>query len=129
MSQARKRECLQALSKLGGLVDGEYRIRSQPPIVIPARDLIGTVNLSAEELQESIRGQWRAYLATLQHDRRVLLERFRVVDVARKVVGVGSMGTRAFIALLEGRDQQDPLFLQVKEARASVLEAHLAKSR
>ncbi|MDH6237539.1 DUF2252 domain-containing protein [Cryobacterium sp. CG_9.6] len=129
VSKARTRDSLQALSKLGELVDGEYRIRSQPPIVIPARDLIGAFNLSAEELQESIRGQWRAYLATLQHDRRVLLERFRVVDVARKVVGVGSVGARAFIVLLEGRDQQDPLFLQVKEARASVLEDHLPKSR
>ena len=69
------------------------------------------------------------YRATLQDDRRHLLERFEVVDVARKVVGVGSVGTRAFIVLLQGRDQQDPLFLQVKEATASVLEDHLPKSR
>ena len=73
--------------------------------------------------------QFREYRATLQDDRRELLERFEVVDVARKVVGVGSVGTRAFIALLQGRDQQDPLFLQVKEATASVLEDHLPKSR
>ena len=76
-----------------------------------------------------IRDQFRAYRATLQDDRRHLLERFEIVDVARKVVGVGSVGTRAFIVLLQGRDAQDPLFLQVKEATASVLEAHLPKSR
>ena len=76
-----------------------------------------------------IREQFRAYRATLQDDRRHLLERFEIVDVARKVVGVGSVGTRAFIVLLQGRDAQDPLFLQVKEATASVLEDHLPKSR
>ena len=76
-----------------------------------------------------IHEQFRAYRATLQDDRRHLLERFQVVDVARKVVGVGSVGTRAFIVLLQGRDEQDPLFLQVKEATASVLEDHLPKSR
>ena len=66
---------------------------------------------------------------TLQHDRRHLLEEFELVDVARKVVGVGSVGTRAYIGLLQGRDQHDPLFLQVKEATRSVLEDHLPKSR
>ena len=76
-----------------------------------------------------IREQFRAYRATLPDDRRQLLERFEVVDAARKVVGVGSVGTRAFIVLLQGRDAHDPLFLQVKEATASVLEAHLRKSR
>jgi len=65
----------------------------------------------------------------LQHDRRRLLEKFEIVDAARKVVGVGSVGTRAFIVLLQGRDAQDPLFLQIKEATASVLEAYLPKSR
>ena len=73
--------------------------------------------------------QFRDYRATLQSDRRHLLERFELVDMARKVVGVGSVGTRAFIVLLQGRDQQDPLFLQVKEATPSVLEDHLPKSR
>jgi uncharacterized protein (DUF2252 family) len=73
--------------------------------------------------------EFRAYRATLRDDQRQLLERFEILDVARKVVGVGSVGTRAFILLLQGRDQQDPLFLQVKEATASVLEAHLPKSR
>ena len=77
----------------------------------------------------TIHEQFRAYRATLQDDRRQLLERFEIVDMARKVVGVGSVGTRAFIVLLQGRDQQDPLFLQVKEATTSVLEDHLPKSR
>ena len=76
-----------------------------------------------------IREQFRAYRATLQDDRRHLLERFQIVDVARKVVGVGSVGTRAFIVLLQGRDAHDPLFLQVKEATASVLEPYVRKSR
>ena len=76
-----------------------------------------------------IHDQFRAYRATLQPDRRHLLERFEIVDAARKVVGVGSVGTRAFIILLQGRDAQDPLFLQIKEATSSVLEAYLPKSR
>ena len=76
-----------------------------------------------------IHDQFRAYRATLQPDRRHLLERFEIVDAARKVVGVGSVGTRAFIVLLQGRDAQDPLFLQIKEATASVLEGYLPKSR
>jgi uncharacterized protein (DUF2252 family) len=76
-----------------------------------------------------VREQFRAYRATLRDDQRHLLERFEVIDIARKVVGVGSVGTRAFIVLLQGRDQDDPLFLQVKEASRSVLEDHLPKSR
>ena len=111
------------------MADGQYRIISDPPIVIPARDLAATYGLSPDEAVHGIRVQFRAYRATLQDDRRRLLERFEIVDVARKVVGVGSVGTRAFIVLLLGRDAQDPLFLQIKEATASVLEAHLPKSR
>ena len=76
-----------------------------------------------------IHHQFRAYRATLPDDRRKLLEKFEIVDAARKVVGVGSVGTRAFIVLLQGRDAQDPLFLQIKEATASVLEASLPRSR
>ena len=128
-AKARTRDSLQALSKLGELVNGQYRIVSQPPIVIPVREWEATYGLSADELQHAIHQQFRAYRATLQEDRRHLLEKFQVIDVARKVVGVGSVGTRAFIVLLQGRDQQDPLFLQVKEATASVLEDHLPKSR
>jgi uncharacterized protein (DUF2252 family) len=129
LAKAHTRDSLQALSKLGELVDGQYRIVSQPPIVVPLRDLAATYGLSAEEADQAIREQFRAYRATLQADRRQLLERFQVVDVARKVVGVGSVGTRAFIVLLQGRDEQDPLFLQIKEATSSVLEEYLPKSR
>ena len=110
-------------------MDGRYRIVSQPPIVIPARELEAMYGISPDQLQHAIHEQFRAYRATLQDDRRHLLERFEIIDMARKVVGVGSVGTRAFIVLLQGRDQQDPLFLQVKEATASVLEDHLPKSR
>ena len=129
MQKARTRDSLQALAKLAELVDGKYRIVSQPPVVIPARDLEATYGISADELQQVVHQQFRDYRATLQSDRRHLLERFEIVDMARKVVGVGSVGTRAFIVLLQGRDQQDPLFLQVKEATTSVLEDHLPKSR
>ena len=128
-AKARTRDSLQALSKLAEHVDGNYRIVSQPPIVIPVRELESFSGLSADEVQHALHEQFRAYRSTLQDDRRHLLERFRVIDVARKVVGVGSVGTRAFIVLLQGRDQEDPLFLQVKEATSSVLEDHLPKSR
>ena len=127
--KARTRDSLQALSKLGEYADGQYRIASRPPIIVPVRDLATTYGLSPEEAESTIHDQFRAYRATLQDDRRHLLAKFHIVDAARKVVGVGSVGTRAFIVLLQGRDEQDPLFLQVKEATSSVLEDHLPKSR
>ena len=127
--KARTRDSLQALSKLGEQVNGGYRIVSQPPIIVPLRDLAGTYGLSADEAEQAIHEQFRAYRQTLQADRRHLLERFEIIDAARKVVGVGSVGTRCFIVLLQGRDAQDPLFLQVKEATASVLEPYVGKSR
>jgi uncharacterized protein (DUF2252 family) len=129
LDKAHTRDSLQALSKLGEQVDGRYRIVSQPPIVVPSRDLAATFGLSPDEVIPTLRDQFRAYRATLQPDRRHVLERFEIIDMARKVVGVGSVGTRAFIVLLQGRDSGDPLFLQVKEATASVLEAYLPKSR
>jgi uncharacterized protein (DUF2252 family) len=129
LAKAHTRDSLQALSKLCERVDGSYRIVSQPPIVIPARDLAATYGLSPDDVVPAIHEQFRAYRTTLQDDRRRLLEKFQFVDAARKVVGVGSVGTRAFIILLEGRDEGDPLFLQIKEATASVLEGHLPKSR
>jgi uncharacterized protein (DUF2252 family) len=128
-AKARTRDSLQALSKLAERVDGRYRIVSQPPIVVPMRELETAAGIAPEEMERVLHQQFRAYRATLQDDRRRLLEQFEVVDVARKVVGVGSVGTRAFIALLQGRDQHDPLFLQVKEATRSVLEGQLPKSR
>jgi hypothetical protein len=127
--KAHTRDSLQALSKLGELVDGKYRIVSQPPIVIPARDLAPMSGISPDQLDQVVRQQFQAYRATLREDQRRLLDRFQIVDVAHKVVGVGSVGNQAFIVLLQGRDANDPLFLQVKQATASVLEGHLPKSR
>jgi uncharacterized protein (DUF2252 family) len=127
--KARSRDSLQALSKLGELVDGRFRLVSQPPVLVPMRDVERMYGIPAENFEGIVRDQFRAYRASLRDDQRELLERFQVVDVARKVVGVGSVGTRAFIVLLQGRDEQDPLFLQIKEATASVLEDHLPRSR
>jgi uncharacterized protein (DUF2252 family) len=129
LAKAHTRDSTQALSKLCEVVDGQYRIVSQPPVIVPARDLAATYGLSPDEVMPVIHDQFRAYRATLQGDRRRLLEKFQIVDAARKVVGVGSVGTRAFIVLLQGRDERDPLFLQIKEATSSVLEAYLPKSR
>jgi uncharacterized protein (DUF2252 family) len=129
LHKAHSRDSLQALAKLAEQVDGSYRIINDPPIVVPLREITGTYGFSAEETDQIIRDQFRAYRATLQADRRQLLERFQIIDAARKVVGVGSVGTRAFIVLLQGRDMGDPLFLQIKEATTSVLEKYLPKSR
>jgi len=126
-AKARSRDSLSALSKLAEVNKGQYRIVSQPPVVIPVRDL--APELTPELLDQLIRSQFQAYRATLRPDVRHLLDHFEVVDFARKVVGVGSVGTRCFIVLLQGRDASDPLFLQVKEATTSVLEAHLPRSR
>jgi uncharacterized protein (DUF2252 family) len=129
MRKAHTRDSLQALSKLGEMVDGRYRIVSQPPVVVPLRELASVAGMPPEEAEKGTHELFRQYRDTLEHDRRHLLEKFEVIDVARKVVGVGSVGTRAFIVLLQGRDEKDPLFLQVKEATKSVLEDHLPKSR
>jgi len=126
-AKAHTRDSLQALSKLGELDDGRYRIVNQSPVVIPVRDL--APELTPDRLSKLIREQFTAYRASLQPDMRHLLGHFEVVDFARKVVGVGSVGTRCFIVLLQGRDASDPLFLQVKEATNSVLEEHLPRSR
>ncbi|NPD06544.1 DUF2252 domain-containing protein [Nocardioides sp. zg-1308] len=126
--KARTRDSSQALAKLAEHVDGSYRIASRPPNIVPARELSGVMGVSSTELQSAIETQFAAYRASLPDDRRHLLDRFELVDVARKVGGVGSVGTRTYIALLQGRDERDPLFLQVKEATRSVLEDHLPAS-
>jgi uncharacterized protein (DUF2252 family) len=126
-AKARTKDSLQALSKLAEQVDGRYRIVSEPPVIVPLRDM--PAGLLPADTDAMLRDKFREYRATLQPDRRHLLEQFEIVDVARKVVGVGSVGTRCFIALLQGRDAGDPLFMQAKEATASVLEAHLPRSR
>jgi uncharacterized protein (DUF2252 family) len=110
------------------VVDGQYRIVSQPPVLVPARDIAATYGIK-DDVEALMREELRAYRETLRDDVRELLERFEYVDAARKVVGVGSVGTRAFIILLRGRTEGDPLFLQIKEATSSVLEDNLPKSR
>ena len=129
LRKARGRTNLQALSKLTEVVDGRQRIVSQPPVLIPMRELEKYYDLDAADIEDVIRQFFEQYRSTLSVSRRQLLNRYTIVDVARKVVGVGSVGTRAFVALLEGRDERDPLFLQVKEASRSVLEAHLPSSQ
>jgi uncharacterized protein (DUF2252 family) len=111
------------------VVDGKQRIISQPPVLIPLRELALSAEFDALDLQDVVRQIYGRYRDTLSDTRRRLLDEHTIVDVARKVVGVGSVGTRAFVVLLQGRDERDPLFLQVKEATRSVLEAHLPKSR
>jgi uncharacterized protein (DUF2252 family) len=126
LAKARTKDSLKAFGKLTRVVDGEARIVADPPLVTPVEDLVPASELHG--LEEFMRGVLRSYRRTLSGDRRRLLERFRYVDAARKVVGVGSVGTRAFIMLLLGRDTDDPLFLQFKEAQPSVLEPFLGKS-
>jgi uncharacterized protein (DUF2252 family) len=118
--KARGRDSLQALSKLTRVVDGRRMINDDPPLLvrIPERD----------EIRAQISAILEGYKRTLQDDRRHLLDRYRFVDAARKVVGIGSVGIRAYVVLLEGRDENDPLFLQVKEAGPSVLEGHVPSS-
>ncbi len=126
LAKARTRDSMSALSKLTHVVDGETRILAEPPLIVPIDDLAH--GSERDQMFDILHGHLRSYRHTLERDRRVLLERYRLVDFARKVVGVGSVGTRAWIALLLGRDEQDPLFLQLKEAEASVLERFLAPS-
>jgi uncharacterized protein (DUF2252 family) len=126
-AKARTKDSLKAFSRLTHEVDGELRIRSDPPLLVPLEELVD--DSRAAEMKEELASMFRKYRSSLQYDRRKLLEGYRLVDVARKVVGVGSVGTRAWIVLLLGRDDEDPLFLQVKEAEVSVLEAHLGKSK
>ena len=115
-----------AFSKLTQSVNGDVRIVDQSPLIVPIEQL--AAGHERDEMFEGLHQLLRRYRDTLEFDRRVLLEQFELVDFARKVVGVGSVGTRAWIALMLGRDGQDPLFLQMKEAEASVLEEILGPS-
>jgi uncharacterized protein (DUF2252 family) len=128
IAKARTKDSMHAFDKLTHLVDGEPRIASDPPLIVPIHELIPD-GAARDEVLDMLRELFRSYRGTLQTDRRHLLEQFRLVDVAHKVVGVGSVGTRAWIALLLGVDEQDPLFLQMKEAQSSVLEQFVGKSR
>jgi uncharacterized protein (DUF2252 family) len=128
LRKAHTRTNLQALAKLTEVVDGKQRIASQPPVLIPLRELGDRYGLDAQEMEDVVHHQFAEYRSTLEDARRRLLDRYTIIDVARKVVGVGSVGTQAFILLLEGRDDHDPLFLQVKQATRSVLEDYLPPS-
>ena len=126
VAKARSKDSLKAFTKLTELVDGEPRIVSDPPLILPIEEILPPDE--HHELDDFVRGIVRSYRRTLTSDCRRLLERFHYVHAARKVVGVGSVGTRAWIMLMVGRDQSDPLFLQFKEAEKSVLEPFLGRS-
>jgi uncharacterized protein (DUF2252 family) len=121
VAKARTQDSMQALGKLTHLVDGRPRILADPPLTVPLADLVPD-QADRAGLETQLAGLIAGYRRTLQTDRRHLLEQFQFVDMARRVVGVGSVGTRCWIVLLLGRDGSDPLFLQVKEAERSVLE-------
>jgi uncharacterized protein (DUF2252 family) len=119
IERAQRRDNLGALRKVTEVVDGRRRLVDQPPLMVRVTD---------PGLEERLHDVFRDYRRTLAPERRQLLSRYRFVDLARKVVGVGSVGTRCWVAYLEGADEGDPLFLQVKEAGPSVLEAHLGRA-
>ena len=126
MAKARNKDRMKALRRLTVVEDGEIRFASDPPVLQPISELMSADD--RDQLIGLVRQAFQNYRRTLQPDRRQLLERYRFVDLARKVVGVGSVGTRCWVALLLGREDGDPLFLQVKEAEASVLEPYLGRS-
>ena len=127
VAKARTKDSMTAFSKLTRMVDGEPQIVADPPLIERVEDIAGV--MGPEVVMAGLHELIRLYRESLQSDRRILLEEYRLVDLARKVVGVGSVGTRAWIALMIGRDESDPLFLQFKEAQPSVLEEFTAKSR
>ena len=124
---ARTKDHLRAMSKLAQRVDGEVRIVSRPPRIVPVEEMFPAT--ASEEIEEQMRSLLRAYRRSLPVERRHLLEGYRYRHMARRVGGVGSVGTRTWIVLLTGRDGDDPLFLQVKEARPSVLERYTVRDR
>jgi uncharacterized protein (DUF2252 family) len=122
LEKARNKDSLRALEKLTERRDGELRIASRPPLLVPIGELAVREGADPAVVEGMMRGLFGQYRDTLGDQARVLADRYRFVDAAHKVVGVGSVGTRAWIALLLGRDESDPLFLQIKEAGPSVLE-------
>ena len=127
LAKARTKDSVRALAKLCRNVDGELRIIGNPPLITPIEDVLEGAEHA--HLDRVIRRMIDTYAESLSPERRELLQRYRYVHAARKVVGVGSVGARAWILLLLGRDHGDPLFLQFKEAQRSVLEPFLGKSR
>ena len=127
LERAQGKNSLRALAKLTDRVNGELRLISDPPLVVPLGELLPATD--AEALSEALTAVVRDYTDTLRPDLRTVVQSYRAVDVARKVVGVGSVGTRAWVVLMLGRDDDDPLFLQIKEAQRSVLQSHVGRSR
>jgi hypothetical protein len=127
VAKARTRDSTQAMAKLTTLVDGRRRITGDPPLIVPVEDLFPA--LETEALYAEIRALVTKYSKSLRTNRRHLLEQFDLVHMARKVVGVGSVGTRAWILLMEADDGTQPLFLQAKEAQVSVLADYVGRSR
>jgi uncharacterized protein (DUF2252 family) len=127
VARARTRDSEHAFERMTRPAHGRPRIVSSPPLIVPIDELFAPTE--RRRLEEVIRTMFRQYRASLPNDLRALLEQFRLVDLARKVVGVGSVGTRCWTALLLGVDASDPLFLQIKEAQASVLARFVGRSR
>ncbi|MCB0830490.1 MAG: DUF2252 domain-containing protein [Solirubrobacterales bacterium] len=126
LTKARSRDTAQAMKKLTTVTDGERRILSDPPLVVPIEELFP--DRTVDEVYDALRGILAQYAGTLPSNRRHLLHQYRLVQVARKVVGVGSVGTQAWVLLLESRDGTDWLFLQAKEAQESVLAPYAGAS-
>ena len=128
LSKIRSRTSRQVVGKLAERVDGALRFKSLPPLITPLRELVRDSGADADQVHAVIAEGFAAYRRSLAPERRLLLDRYRMVDIARKVVGVGSVGTLCFIVLFVGRDENDPLVLQFKEADASVLEPYAGRS-
>ena len=128
MAKARTRDSMQEVAKLTRLVDGRPRIIADPPLIVPI-DQLTPDEMDPGSIEAQVADLLAKYRRTLETDRRILIDQFEFCDLARKVVGVGSVGTRCWIALMLGRDTSDPLFLQIKEAEASVLSRYVGASR
>ena len=126
LAKAHTSDSTKALGKLTTVTEGRRRIISDPPMIVPAEEVFADVQ--ADAIYTEIRTVLGTYRQTLQSDRRHLLEQFTLVQVARKVVGVGSVGTRAWIVLMDAADGAEPLFLQAKEAQPSVLAEYAGRS-
>ena len=126
LAKAKTKDRFKALSRLTQPVDGDIRFVSDPPLLVPAQEIYG--DLRGDDLDTAVQHLLGNYTDTVSYRSRQLLERYTYRHTARKVVGVGSVGTRCWVVLMTGRTDADPLFLQVKEASASVLEPYLGAS-
>ena len=127
LAKAHTSDSTKALDKLTTVANGRRQIISDPPLIVPVEEVFSDVQASA--IYEQIRIVLARYGRSLQSDRRHLLEQFTLVQMARKVVGVGSVGTRAWILLMDAADGDEPLFLQAKEAQPSVLAEYAGRSQ